>query len=138
MDRVVFFAMALVAVVGCGSGSKIVPVSGTVTLDGQPLANAFVGFQPQATGGAQAGVGSYGMTDAAGKFTLKTSDKDEAGAVVGTHRVEITVKEVADDRDPKLRPKAKVLPTKYNRETELQFKVEAGGTDAANFDLKSR
>jgi hypothetical protein len=36
---------------GCGVISNTPPVSGVITLDGQPLANAHIAFQPEATGG---------------------------------------------------------------------------------------
>jgi hypothetical protein len=139
ITRVCSIALTGLLVAGCGSGSKIVPVSGTVTLEGKPLASAHVAFQPEAPKGTQnAGVGSYGVTDAAGKYTLKIVDTDQPGAVVGTHRVEINIKAEADDRDPKLRAPPKKLPPKYNLQSELQFKVEGSGTSAANFDLKSQ
>src|SRR5439155_21810734 len=74
-------AAAVLITTGCGSGNKVVPVSGTVTLDGKPLANAHVAFQPEAPKGSQnAGVGSYGVTDASGKYTLKMVDTDQPGA----------------------------------------------------------
>jgi hypothetical protein len=47
---------------------------------------------------------------------------------------------VLEDRDsgPAVkRPKDKV-PEKYNQKTELVYDVPLGGTDEANFDLKSR
>jgi hypothetical protein len=138
IGRVCWCTLAMM-VVGCGSGSKVVPVSGTVTLDGKPLPNAHVAFQPEASKGTQnAGVGSYGVTDASGKYSLHTADTDQNGAVVGTHRVEIRLKQETDDRDPKLRPPPKTLPPRYNLQSELQFKVESGGTSSANFDLKSQ
>jgi hypothetical protein len=84
-------------------------------------------------------MGSYADTDANGSYNLKTVDSDRSGAVVGTHRVEINIKQAeSDDRDPKLRPPPKQLPQKYNRNTELEFKVPPGGTSAANFDLTSK
>ena len=123
---------------GCGSASKVVPVSGVVTLDGKPLANAHVAFQPQSTGKTSAaGIGSYGFTDTSGTYTLKLFDSDAPGAVIGTHRVEINLKVEADDRDPRARPAAKALPAKYNRDTELTCEIPPGGTDKANFDLVS-
>lgn len=133
------FMASLILVVGCGSGSRAVPVSGVVTLDGKPLSNAHVAFQPEATKGSMtSGAGSYGITDASGMYTLRMIDNDQSGAVIGTHRVEINLRQEGDDRDPKLRPPPKTLPAKYNRQTELQFKVEPGGSSAANFDLKSQ
>ena len=133
------FMASLMLVVGCGSGAKAVPVSGVVTLDGKPLPNAHVAFQPEATKGSMnSSAGSYGFTDASGTYTLRMNDNDHSGAVIGTHRVEINLKQEGDDRDPKLRPPPKTLPAKYNRQSELQFKVEGSGTGAANFDLKSK
>jgi hypothetical protein len=128
---------ALTVLAGCGSGGKTAPVSGTVTLDGKPLANALVTFQPIATAGkASAGMGSTGVTDGNGKYTLKTVDTDQAGAVVAKHSVIITMKPESSELDiPKPQ---KGLPAKYNLQSELQFDVTPQGTDAANFDLKSR
>ena len=138
--RVWGFAAVILCFAGCGGSSgRTVPVSGVVTLNGKPLANAHVAFQPQASKGSEnAGVGSYGVTDADGRYSLRTMDTDQPGAVIGTHSVEIKLRVEADDRDPKSRPAAKTLPAKYNRNTELQFKVEPGGTSAANFDLKAQ
>jgi len=127
-------------VVGCGgSGGKVAPVTGTVTLDGKPLANALVAFQPMATPGKpNAGMGSTGITDANGKYTLKTVDTDRSGAVVAKHSVMITMKPESSDLDVPRPPQKALLPAKYNHQSELQFDVQPGGTDAANFDLKSR
>ena len=47
---------------------------------------------------------------------------------------------MANDRDPSDdRPVLKLqqLPLRYNGETKLEFDVPVGGTDQANFDLKS-
>jgi hypothetical protein len=124
---------------GCNPAGKVVPVSGVVTLDGKPLANAHLAFQPQAAGGTtSAGTGSYALTDASGAYKLRLADTDQPGAVIGSHRVEINLQIEADDRDPRTRPPAKVLPARYNTSTELRFEVKPGGTDKANFDLKSR
>ncbi len=131
--------LTLILVIGCGSAARTVPVSGVVTLDGKPLANAHVAFQPEAAkGSANPGMGSFAMTGPDGSYTLHTADTDQPGAVVGTHRVEINLKVEADDRPNVGRPPPKNLPAKYNRQSELQFKVEPGGTTAANFDLKSQ
>lgn len=77
---------ALLAMSGCGGASSIgaVPVTGTVTLDGQPVEGAAVTFAPQEKGRAAAGV-----TDASGKFVLMT-ERPKDGAVPGAYRVGIT------------------------------------------------
>lgn len=122
---------------GCGPGAKIVPVSGVVKLDGKPLANALVVFQPIATAGKTAGVGSSGSTDANGAYSLTMSDSDQRGAVVGKHSVVINLKVESDDRANPNRPPPKLLPKRYNSQTELHFEVKPGGNTDANFDLKS-
>jgi hypothetical protein len=127
-------------VAGCSS-QTVVPVSGRVTLDGKPLAGVHVGFQPMGGGKEpNPGGGSYAITDESGGFTLRMVENDEPGAVVGKHRVEITARsQVPDNIDLPTRPKPKVpVPEKYNRASELTFEVPAGGTSAANFELKSQ
>src|SRR5262245_34716089 len=123
MTKALFTILAVSALLfaGCGDSAKVAPVSGVVTLSGKPLANAHVIFQPEASGGkATVGTGSYAVTDANGAFALRLADSDQPGAVIGKHRVEINLKVEADDRDPKTRPAPKVLPARYNRQSELQ------------------
>ncbi len=62
---------------------------------------------------------------------------DRSGAVIAKHSVMITMKPESSDLDVPL-PRQKGLPAKYNFQTELQFDVQPAGSDAANFDLKSR
>ena len=79
------FALMLLGIVGCGSKhSATVPVTGTVTLDGQPLAGVGVLFSPQSTGRP-----AHGMTDASGNFSLQTYDVPGDGAIPGTYLVAI-------------------------------------------------
>jgi len=76
---------------GCGpSRPATAPVSGTVLLDGEPLADAAVTFTPTA-GGRPA----YGATDADGHFRLSTFSEGD-GAILGEHIATI-YKEEADD-----------------------------------------
>jgi len=136
-----FLCALTIATAGCGSAS-VVPVSGRVTLDGQPAAGVHVGFQPMAAIGQQnPGGGSYAVTDLEGRFTLRLVETDQPGAVVAQHRVEIIAKsETDDDRDRrgKAPPLKLVIPAEYNRESQLTFTVPSGGTSSANFDLKSQ
>lgn len=136
-------AIGMLGVVGCGSGSghKTVPVSGKITLDGQPLAGANITFQPTASEKAgSAGPGSAATTDAAGKFVLKTAEaKQRPGAVVGKHTVRIAGAQAqrAPDDDAQ-RPAAKdPVPERY-RDGSLTFEVPAAGTDKADFALQSK
>jgi len=132
-----FLAIALLLAAGCSSGS-VVPVSGRVTMNGQPLANVHVSFQPIASGSDyNPGGGSYAFTDADGRFTLRLVDGDTPGAVVGKHRVAITPRNSDDDADRRGKGAPQGVPERYNRNTELTFEVTRGGTDKADFPLAS-
>jgi hypothetical protein len=133
---------ALVALAGCGKGPyEVAQVSGRVTLDGQPVAKVAVMFQPMAPKGTMnPGPGSYGITDAEGRYTLKLVGVETSGAVVGKHKVRIeNYTEPGDSSDDRPRPRAKPavpIPGKYNRgEAILEFEVPASGTDNADFPL---
>ena len=68
----------------------IVPVSGTVILDGQPLANAYVKFMPvprPGTNPLDGNPGSDAFTDGNGNFTLTQIANDRPGVIVGEHRI---------------------------------------------------
>jgi hypothetical protein len=121
---------------GCSGGPYgTARVSGRVTLNGQPLAHAAVTFQPIAPSGQfNPGPGSGGFTDADGRYTLKLIGTDSTGAVVGKHKVRITLvpqDNSADDRQKR----SKELPAKYNKKTKLEYDVPPGGTASADFQL---
>jgi hypothetical protein len=125
--------------VGCGN-DQVAPVSGRITLDSQPLANAAVTFQPVRTEGkGNPGAGSGGFTDADGRYTLKVVGTEARGAVVGKHKVRISLVPPKTEPDDDRQKKFKQLPAKYSgKDTKLEFDVLAGGTDAANFALTSK
>ena len=135
--RALSIAVLVVAISGCAPGTKTVPVSGVITLDGKPLPEAHVTFQP-ATEEKVPDAGSFAFTDTNGAYSLRTFEGEQPGAVVGKYRVAITPVTPSYDGDPAKRPPTKTLPAKYNRQTELLFEVTSGGTDKANFDLKSK
>jgi hypothetical protein len=126
---------------GCGSGDPYTyaPVSGRVTLNNKSLPGASVSFQPVAAGTSRPGIGSAAITDTDGRFTLEVVGTKIKGAVVGMHKVRIDLpreleKDPTDDRPKKI----KHLPAKYSgKDTKLEFDVPVGGSDAANFDLKT-
>jgi hypothetical protein len=132
---------ALLLGLGCGSG-KFAPISGTVTMNGKPLAGATVMFSPIAKEGTiDAGPGSGGKTNEKGEYTL-TSVKGHNGALVGKHRVSISLMNQGtgeSESDDRRRPGQlrNQVPVRYNGKTELTYEVPAGGTDKADFALKS-
>jgi hypothetical protein len=78
--------LIFIAVGGCGGAPapdrpKTVPVQGTITLKGQPLADASVTFMlPDNSGSA------VGRTDAAGHYSLTTFEQGD-GAIPGEWRI---------------------------------------------------
>jgi len=125
-------AIAWIGLTGCGSGSGVAPVSGTVTLDGEPLSGALVSFYPQEEGKRF----STGTTDSSGHYELVYTN-DEKGAAIGKHTVKITTATVQGEGGPARPPKEK-LPAKYNEESELTVEVSSGSNSDTNFDLQSK
>jgi hypothetical protein len=133
--RLWYLLPLLLLLTGCGGPYRIAPISGRVTLNGQPLANAAVSFQPVASEGKMnPGPGSGAFTDSDGRYTLVVVGHETRGAVVGKHKVRITL--VADTDSADDRPKrVKQLPAKYNKKTTLEYDVPPGGSTAADFPL---
>jgi hypothetical protein len=135
MRKRVLLTAALVLALGCG-GRKFAPVSGTVTLDGKPLANAVVTFIPVAEQGSiDAGESSTGKTNEKGEFTLR-STTGKNGALVGKHKVSISIQQTKVGESEERTRTVEVLPKRYNENTELTLDVPSGGTDKADFPLK--
>ena len=132
-----WFVLPLFLAVGCGA-KNVAPVSGKVTLDGKPLDNASVTFEPDVS--SNPGPTSYGKTDAGGSFSLKVVGSEKNGAMVGKHQVRISAFEGAETKssDDNPKPLKDKVPVRYNSQSELSIDVPSGGTDAANFDLKSQ
>ena len=121
------------AISGCGRISNVVPVSGKVTVDGQPLANVAINFGPL-TGGMDGAYAAYGKTDSDGRYTLKLVDNGQPGATIGKNRVTLNESSDAPVSDgAAAKVQFKLPPTA--RDGTMQFDVPPGGTDAANFEF---
>lgn len=130
------------ALAGCGGGGPaFVAVSGRVTLNDQPVEGCSVDFQPLSQSKDAGAPGSTGKTDKNGRFVLHSQlDPSRAGAVVGKHQVRVWAPEGAQDADadnPKAKRKGPKIPGRYHVNSELTFEVPPGGTDRADFALKS-
>jgi hypothetical protein len=143
---VAVLAVSLIGLAGCNSEEfQIAPVSGRVTLDGKPVEKAMVMFQPVAPeGNINPGRGSYGFTDADGRYTLKLIGLERPGAAVGHHKVRIgnavEPGDTTDDRtDKKLKSATSIpIPSRYNRiEALLEFDVVRGSNNA-DFELTTK
>jgi hypothetical protein len=84
-DLVCLLAVVCVLTAGCGGpeGPELVPVSGKVLLDGEPVPGAFVQFVPNF------GPASGGETIENGEFALMAPG-NRAGAVVDSHTVTVS------------------------------------------------
>ena len=118
----------LAAVAGCGTGGpKTVPVSGSVTFAGQPVADGEIAFR--SADGAKA---SWAGPIVAGRYAIKST--------VGPKRVEI----IAVRPKPGAQPKASgegvinemYIPARYNLESELTADVTAAGPNDFDFKLE--
>lgn len=145
MNRIYFHVLVLLSLVltGCGgAGFDLAPVSGKVTLNGEPLPDAMVTFMPIGGSGSVAGPPSWGKTDAQGMYTLQTRD-GEAGAVVGRHLITITTESEGGDGGEGddvygSGATAEKVPARYNTDSEEEFDVPKEGKEGtANFDLTS-
>lgn len=148
--------VAALAVAGCGAASnkpKLYPATGTVTLDGKPLADATVSFVPAV------GPPSDGKTDAAGKFTIMTSG--QPGAPFGPNKVTVSkftgtatmptaggspddmkaMYEKMYDKNKKAAAEKGEVPAKYGRPDSSGLSAEVTADAAKNvfpFELSSK
>ncbi len=87
--RVALGLLSTCFLAGCGGQHvKLVPVTGTVKIDGKPAANIMVMFAPSVVDESIVAPTSQAVTDDSGEFELYTS-KNEQGAVEGMHFVSL-------------------------------------------------
>jgi hypothetical protein len=119
---------------GCADDNAPAKVTGTITLDGSPVAGAEVTFTPD--DGTRI---SQGTTDNAGKYELWFS-ATAAGAAVGTHKVSIrstsSDEYIPHPESNEPPPATETIPKRYNSETELSATVKSG-RNTVNFELTS-
>ena len=116
--------LLLLISLGCGKTDQppLGTVNGTVFLDGQPLAGAFVFFSPE--GGGRM---SEGLTDVKGNYELVYIGNTR-GARTGRHAVRLTTAiNGFDEKTGQTVDKKELVPERYNSEkTELSVEVKPG------------
>jgi hypothetical protein len=119
--------------------ADLVPVSGTVTLDGKELPNATVWFSPV---DETKGQGGTSATDASGKYTLQ-GPRGQAGIPAGEYKVVISRRLMRDGSPAPAggaedSPARETLPPRFSdaQATQLTAKVMPG-TTSVDFPLKS-
>jgi len=98
----------------------MVKVSGTVTIDGEPLPNAMIQVCPTD------GKAAFGNADEQGRFSL-TSMKPDDGCVTGTHKVVVVAVEEAPGNK-----QLNFAPLKYGQlsTTDLTLTIDGPMEDA--------
>lgn len=122
--------LVLLLLCSCDSGPPLGQVSGTVLLDGNPLPDARIIFQPQDGGPA-----SHGETDAAGHYELIYAE-GQPGAIVGPHRVSVETYRIRLNEAGEAEEHPELVPQKYNAQSELSREVTAGA-QTIDFDLEN-
>jgi len=127
--RHLWLGLILTAATGCGgsAGPDIASVEGTVRLDGRPLANATVTFQPEN------GRPSFGVTNAEGHYKM-TYTQEKSGVMLGSNRIFIRTR--MEDESGKV-VQQEYLPAKYHDRSDLTAMVE-NKANQIDFDLSSK
>lgn len=127
-----FVLVVLLSGISCNLGNSDLPdlgrVTGKVTLDGRPLTDAMVTFQPSS------GRPSVGRTDTEGQYVLDYM-ANQPGAKVGSHQVMIRKEVEAKSSQGETIYKETLSPD-YNQKTTLTAEVQPGPNDI-DFSLSS-
>jgi hypothetical protein len=116
------FVLLAMSIAGCSkTGADVAPVTGRITLDGNPLENADVLFQPSGSKPP-----SSGRTDAGGRYEL-VYKRGVMGGTVGSNTVRITISPDVASNPPS-------IPARYNVESKLTSEVKSGQNEF-NFEL---
>jgi hypothetical protein len=135
MSAWIVLPLVLVSVSCAKSDRKpVFPVSGQVTLDGKPLAHAFVVLHPQGVTGAD-DVRPHAHADANGSFALTTYDSAD-GAPVGEYR--ITVEKYKPPKESDKGLPVNLLPARYAKPetSSLTAHVQEGKNELSALRLK--
>jgi hypothetical protein len=117
---------------GCSADTKRGTVSGSVSLDGQPLTTGNIRFDPAdghtATADATIIDGKFSATVPPGEKRVSIT----APKVVGKKKVYETPDSPTVDRTEEM------LPKRYNAQSELKATVKLGNQELPPFELKSK
>ena len=126
-----------VSLAGCAkSGGEPCSVTGTVTLNAEPISTGTIVFEPMGHGGARGGAkitdGQYQIaTDGemwAGTFTVRIIGFRETGKTMARFET------IGDESGQDVAEFEKIVPRKYNSESTLQVTLNAGA-NTQNFEM---
>jgi hypothetical protein len=126
--------IALAILAGCG-GSNLVPVEGTITLDGKPVTEGTIGME--LVGGPKDFRLFSGETDAAGHYVIRPFEHGGTGAVPGEYRVMIHTVKAPPGADELTEIPKDPVPQEYQNGSKT-LTVPEGGITNADFAIKTR
>ncbi len=150
-NRCLMLCSPILIIVGCSTTPQmdyskvdLVNVTGTVTLDGQPLPNAVITFDS-----VEDGSFAFAQTDSSGRYQLQF-DTVKNGVTTGKKQVQISTTrrilglnteneaggEDSDEASAAEGPAEEAVPECYNKQTKIQVEVTSA-TTTFDFDLKS-
>ena len=121
---------------GCDdAGPKLGTVAGTITLEGEPVEDAFVYFMPLFEGGKEAMCAQ--KTDASGHYEMQYS-LERKGVLVGMHQVQVTTQDWEKQPDGSNKVIPERIPKWYfGPDSILEFDVKEG-ENVADFELSKK
>ena len=122
--------MCVTLLVGCGGDPNLGSVTGTITLNGKPLENAFVTFSPTSAQGV--GSTTYGKTASDGTYHMIVSDNKD-GAYIGENLVRVKTGDFKADGSGVIK---EVVPAVYNSKSKVVVEVKSG-SNTFDFQLES-
>lgn len=154
--------VAVLLVAGCGPNTgNLAPMSGKLTIDGEPAPGVEIVFSPQPVeGNSNVGPYSFGTTDAEGNYELKTR-YGETGAIVGKHIVTLQYSDIEEGAMEELQDELQDAKEEGEGAAEVATEIEAlknklkgrpripasaggeyevpqGGNKSANFELVNK
>ena len=133
---VLFLAPVALAVAGCDSGDRQLAVSGAVSLDGKPLPEGQIVFEPQDSGRMGVGLivdGRYSIPEVRGvlpgDYIVRITAERPSGRMVAPGAYEVDQKPVELTEQ--------YLSPKYNAASKLRAEVQPGTVATFDFDLVS-
>ena len=125
-------ACGLLTLAGCGSRFKLLPVSGAVTVDGEPLTKFRLSFVPDVAKGNTTPVAPGARIDEQGRYELRTLavKKSDGGAGIPLGWYKVVVVILPGDPEPNFDPRY----TDVNK-TPLSVEV-VDNPEPGHYDLK--
>lgn len=135
--RYLWLSMLVVAFVGCGGGGPAVePVTGTITVDGSPVAGVKVTL---VSADSSEAMGLTGITDEAGKFSIFAAGGYE-GAPAGKYKVLLSPPRPEVDYSSGGPPRETTFPPRYSNPDSGEItQVEVGsGANEVTINVETK